>query len=125
MNTLFDLDSSTLPEKETQQLGKLEYATNWNGKLDCTSYTTLRLANSSKSKGRKFAIYLKGKRIHDAEIVDIKTISIDQINEWIARLDTGYSREKCISVIKTMYKNKPVDWSQQKLNWILFRKLDY
>ena len=125
MSELFTADQIT-PATRQHDLAKLEFSYNWNKKLDCISYTTLRLANLNKYQiGRKFGVYLNGKYHHDAEIIDVKSVGLDQINEWIARLDTGYSREKCIDIIQKMYKGKPINWEIQKLNWVLFRKLDY
>lgn len=106
-------------------LAKLEFSTNWNKKLDCNSYTTLRLANPARYYcGRQFSVYLDGKYIHKAEVTDVKTLTISQINEWIARLDTGYSRQDCMTLIQKMYSRQPIDWEVQPLNLVLLRKLE-
>jgi hypothetical protein len=35
-------------------------------------------------------------------------------------LDTGYSVEEMVKLIKTMYKNKNIDWTIQRLDFCLF-----
>ncbi|QJW92491.1 hypothetical protein HNV11_23760 (plasmid) [Spirosoma taeanense] len=114
----------TIHQTRIPGLGKLEYSFNWNNKLDCLHYTTMRLENPGKYQvGRKFGVYLNGKHIHDAQVIEVKSLTINQITEWSARLDTGLSKAKCIDLLKTMYKNKQIDWTTQKLNWVLLEKL--
>ena len=121
------MTADQLPDSHlSPDLAKLEFSYNWNKKLDCSSYTTLRLANAGKYRvGRKFGVYLNGKRIHDAEVIDVKTLTLDKISEWIARLDTGYARAECIELIQKMYKNQAIQWETQALNLILLRKLEH
>ncbi|MCK8495856.1 hypothetical protein M0L20_28580 [Spirosoma sp. RP8] len=120
------MTADQLPQSpKIPDLPRLEFSYNWNKKLDCHSYTTLRLANPERyAIGRQFGIYLNGKHWHDAEVLDVKTLTLDQLNEWIARLDTGYSLDQCREIIQTMYKNRSVNWETQPLNWILLCKLD-
>jgi len=98
----------------------LDFVYNWNNKLDCVAFTTLRLRNDSKYQlGLKKAVMLKGESKGDIYIEDIKHLKLDNINEFVARLDTGYCREKCVEIIKTMYKNKNINWETQQLSLIL------
>ncbi|MDH8700842.1 hypothetical protein M2138_000176 [Dysgonomonadaceae bacterium PH5-43] len=94
----------------------LDFSNNWNNKLNCDAFSTLRLRNDKKYFiGAEKSIILKGTLKGQATIVGISYFTIDKINESIARLDTGYSAEKCRDIIKTMYKNKRIDWSTQQL----------
>lgn len=55
-----------------------------------------------------------------AKVIDVKFMTLDKVNEWIARLDTGYSAKECREMIKTMYKNVPlIDWKTQELVYVL------
>lgn len=99
----------------------LQFSYNWNKKLDGKCFTTLRLWNETKySKGQKFAVRI-GTEFKPtlAEVIDVKALTLDQLNEWILRLDTGYSLEEGISMIKMMYKNKGIDWNTQRLAFVL------
>jgi hypothetical protein len=49
---------------------------------------------------------------------------LDQINDWIARLDTGYDAEKCKELLRTMYKNKGIDWSKQQLAYVMLERYE-
>jgi hypothetical protein len=59
----------------------------------------------------------------DAAIVEIVKIKIEQINEFIAHLDTGYSSQETKELIKKMYSNKGIDWRHQVLVLILLQKV--
>ena len=55
-----------------------------------------------------------------ARLISLKRIRIDHINDHIALLDTGYRAEECKQLIKTMYKNRHVNWESQDLAYCLF-----
>ena len=84
---------------------RINFSYSWNNKLVCNSYTTLRIANANKYQvGSEYEVYLKGARIHNAAIVDIKELSsVMKINEFIAHIDTGYNYNETIEVIRKMY----------------------
>lgn len=100
----------------------LNFSYNWNNKLACPCFTTLRLRNDNKYfPGARFSISLHKKLlIHEVEVIDVKHLYLLQINEFIARLDTGYSKTECVKLIKTMYKNSAINWSTKQLSIILF-----
>jgi len=94
----------------------LDFTYNWNNKLDCNAFSTLRIRNDKKYfVGARKNVRLKETKKGIADIVAVSYFTLDKINESIARLDTGYSVEQCREIIKTMYKNKPIDWSTQQL----------
>ena len=95
---------------------------NWNNKLDCKAFTTLRLS-SNYEIGDKLEIILKKEPKGHGEIVDIKKLKLSDINEWVARIDTGYSQKECQDILIKMYKNKNVDWDTQIIYLILIRKI--
>lgn len=84
---------------------RLEFSYNWNGKLDNKCFTTIRLVNWSKYRtGKVINVYLNGNRIKAVEIIEIRVFKLLDLNEWVARLDTGYSREETIDILCKMYK---------------------
>ena len=92
----------------------LAFGYNWNNKLNCLSFSTIRLRNDKKYfVGAKKDIWLKGEYKGVATIVAISYFTLDKINESIARLDTGYSAEECRDIIRKMYKD--IDWNTQQL----------
>lgn len=88
----------------------IEFSYNWNNKLDCKAFTTLRLANPERFKvGAEYRIVSKDGDHGTARIEAIREITLPKINEFIARLDTGYSAEECKKIIRQMYAGKVKD----------------
>lgn len=93
-------------------LNHITFTHNWNNKLDCTAFTTLRLHNPKKYIiGEVKEIWIsqpnkQWKQLFRAKIEDVKTFHLEKMNEYIARLDTGYSRAECINIIRKMYKQQ-------------------
>lgn len=101
----------------------LDFSHNWNNKLDCDFYTTIRLRNDTKYQpSKEYAVKLKSKEHHKARCVAVKHFKLAQINDYIAALDTGYLGGECQSLIQTIYKGKNIDWSTQELSLVLMQK---
>lgn len=99
-------------------MSKITFTTNWNNKLDCKAFTTLRLRNDSKYvPGQKYSIYHKDKFRGYAVIRSISHFHLHNLNNFISYLDTGYSKEECAAIIKKMYSK--VDFTKKELSLIL------
>jgi len=100
----------------------INFSTNWNNKLDCKCFTTIRLKNEKKYQHNKvYGIYINKKPVKKAEIIDIKTIFFNQINEYIAMLDTGYSAHEAKEILKKMYPN--INLETQPFSFILLKTI--
>lgn len=84
----------------------IRFTTNWNNKLDCKSFTTLRPAPTKYEEGCTYQIYLKDKYLGDARVLEIREFKVDSINEFIAQIDTGYTAKECKIIMQRMYKGK-------------------
>lgn len=85
---------------------EIKFSYNWNNKLDCKAFTTLRLHNPNKyKKGEEYKVFLKEEELVPVVIAGIRVIPFKDINDYIARLDTGYSLEECRKIIKRMFKH--------------------
>ena len=92
--------------------GVIRFSYNWNNKLNCKSFTTLRRYNPKKyAVGMIHQVMLKTRDgwvtdYNNAVIVDTRGLSLGQIsgNEFICRLDTGYSAEETVKMLMKMYK---------------------
>lgn len=85
-------------------LGIINFSYNWNNKLNCKFFTTLRLTNYNKYRtGLVYEIQLNNQSIKHARIVEIKVFPLDKINDFISGLDTGYNKEETIKIINRMY----------------------
>lgn len=96
----------------------INFSYNWNNKLNCKAFTTIRLKNVNKDQiGKEYNILLKKQLLKSAIIEDIKTIYFNQINEFIARVDTGYSAEETKNILKKMYSK--INLETQPFSFIL------
>lgn len=102
---------------------QISFSENWNNKLSCTVFTTLRLHSPKYYVGAKFEIMLKSKHLKFAQVVQVKVLKLSEINEYIGGLDTGYSAKETQELIKTMYSKYNLDWKTQSLDFILLRTL--
>ena len=100
---------------------RLEFTENFNNKLNCTCFTTIRLHHPVRNAiGAVKQIYLKGVWKGDAKIMHAATLTLDRINLPIAKLDTGLLPDECRRLIRTLYKNRPgINWETQPLDYIL------
>lgn len=104
-------------------MDKLEFSTNWNNKLDCKCFTTIRLFNPSKHfKGNKFEINLKKKFKGKAEILGTITTYLKDLNDYMCYLDTGYNKEQTTDILLRMYPK--IDFKHQQIVVILLKKIE-
>lgn len=105
------------------QLDVINFSYNWNNKLASKAFTTIRLTNQTKYQvGREYVICLKEKPLFNAVIIEIKKFYLDQLNEFMARIDTGYSIQETKDIILRMYKK--VDFENKVLYYILLQKVE-
>lgn len=107
----------------TRQAKDLSFKTNWNNKLNCNAFTTIRLSEYWR-KGDSVNIILKGVLMAKGDILDVKGFTIDKLNSFISYLDSGYDIDEFKKIIKTMYKEKNIDWTKQKLKMLLIVKTE-
>lgn len=93
---------------------------NYNNKLDCRMYTTMRLSSQKFSPGALVNVTLNRIPHHTAKVVSLREFRISQLTELIAGLDTGYSLTETKNLLYKMYPG--VDWQTQPLYLILLEK---
>lgn len=107
---------------------ELRFTHNWNNKLHCKAFTSIRLSNRFKP-GQEYKITLQ-KTKNDiepmgiAKVIAVKEFYLKDLNEFMAYLDTGYSVEETKKIIHRMNQKFKVDYSKQKLCFILFNYLN-
>ena len=89
----------------------LIFSYNWNNKLNCESFTTIRLPNRKYVPGAQFKVILtQGKNLTDmgvAEVEEAFKVIPMHLTNLTCRQDTGYSKEETLRMISNMYKNVP------------------
>ncbi len=102
-------------------MNNINFKTNWNKKLNCKCFTSIRLHNPQKCFiSEVFAVILNNRVIGYAKLRQVKTIGINEITDYMAMLDTGYNAAKTREIIYQMYKHKAINWKTQKLDYCLF-----
>lgn len=103
------------------QIDRLNFSYNWNGKLNNSAFTSIRLWNEKKYvEGREYEVWIGSKNLGYARLVSVKKMKLADINEHIALLDTGYSAAECRGILIKMYKNAGINWETQQLAYLLF-----
>ena len=99
----------------------ISFSYNWNNKLDCNAFTTIRLFQPDKHKvDMPVSCILKGAKKCDGSIKKVKVFLLAEMTDYMAWLDTGYDKEKTIKIIKRMYSS--VDFNTKQLAFILIVK---
>ena len=104
-------------------MNKLEFSTNWNNKLDCKCFTTIRIYNPAKHfKENSFEVFLKNKYVGKVSVLSVGIIKINDLTDYICYLDTGYSRSETIAILQKMYPR--IDFKNQHLAIMLLKKIE-
>lgn len=104
----------------------IKFSYNWNNKLGCKAFTTFRIASSKYRKGEVYKIFFKDNYLFDAQIVDIKRIFLNQVDDYIAYIDTGYSVEEFIEIVRKMYeivRKMYKEVEKTSFFWILLKRI--
>lgn len=108
--------------------GALKFSTNWNKKLDCDVFSTIRLWNPAVHYvGREVSIYdnsgstgkFKGRGRYEL----VSEIKLHQLKPAAAILDTGYPLPETLNLIRAMYRNKIADVDKASFAYIIVRKI--
>ena len=85
---------------------ELKFSYNWNNKLNCECFSTIRVWNVVKYQiGQVYTVTLNGKSLGTATLVAGNAFAISKLTEGMARLDTGYDKAGCEGVLRGMYKD--------------------
>jgi hypothetical protein len=100
-------------------MNTIEFSYNWNNKLNCKYFTTLRLSNRL-TVGEWVLVYEKNKCMGLHKVEDKKQLSVKSLNPWICGIDTGYTVEETKRILEKMYPGKITD--ETTIYWHLLRK---
>lgn len=91
----------------------INFSYNWNKKLDCDFLTTIRLNAFYEEND---LVFIKcQKRETDSGIITLKIkTKLSKLTDLICYLDTGYSKQITVGLIKKMYKGV-TDWNTQDI----------
>lgn len=102
---------------------KLTFSTNWNSKLECNCFTTIRLYNLAKHfQGNQFEIFLQKKFKSKALVLGTVITKLDKLSDYVCYLDTGYNKEQTKEIFRKMYPH--IDFKQQKICILLLQRIE-
>lgn len=102
---------------------KLIFSTNWNNKLDCKCFTTIRLYSQSKHfRGNQFEVFLQKKFRSKAIVLGTVLIKLDELTDYVCYLDTGYNKMETVAILKKMYPH--IDFKKQKICILLLQRIE-
>ena len=102
---------------------QIKFFYNWNNKLACNCFTTIRLFNPEKYKVNTcYEIFLKDKKLFEGTIIDIRNFTMSAMSPFVAMLDTGYGVEECKKIMHKMYPAAKENFTMFSL--ILIQKID-
>lgn len=100
-------------------MNTIEFSYNWNSKLNCKYFTTLRLSNRL-AVGEWVLVYEKNKCLGLHKVEDKKQLAVKNLNPWICGIDTGYTVEETKRILERMYPGKIFE--ETVIYWYLIRK---
>jgi hypothetical protein len=104
---------------------EISFNQNWNNKLFCKAFTTLRLHSAKKYKKNDIHNVVfnpknsPSKILGTAKIVAVKTLLLSEVNEFIAHLDTAYNIDGFKNIVKGMY-GKTANLETQKFDLVTY-----
>lgn len=87
----------------------IDFLQNWNGKLFCNAFTTIRKQDDRYQVGIRYDITLQDKWCGDAECVQVTQFTLDRLTESMAYLDTGFSKRETIELLQELYGSDVVN----------------
>jgi hypothetical protein len=101
---------------------------NWNNKLDCNCFTSIRLNSNKFIINENYSCLLKSNKNVQINKGTVRLVAkyityLDKLTDLTCYLNTGYSAEETKNIIRSMYKNTVFDWNTQKINVLLFKKV--
>jgi hypothetical protein len=106
-----------------ETLDIIGFSYNWNNKLQCKAFTTLRMSNPKKYvEGREYWVRLKDEIKSKATIRAVSHFKLEGINDFISYLDTGYNANECKKILQRMYSK--VDFSKHSISLILLEQIE-
>ncbi|MFR9501917.1 MAG: ASCH domain-containing protein [Rikenellaceae bacterium] len=99
---------------------RINFAKNWNGKLHCESFSSLRLENSEKYivGDEEYAVWL-GERVYSgAVLVSARVLPLSELTEEMAYLDTGLSLKETKELLREFY---PDITEETKMHYLIFK----
>lgn len=113
----------------------ISFSYNWNNKLNCNFFSTVRKPNNLYQVGEIFLINMKlpaskvvgtvtSESVFTAELLHVKTKPLSEFLPSEALFDTGYSFKEFIDIICKIYKISLSDWHKQEFSILYLKRVN-
>lgn len=100
---------------------EFNFIENFNNKLDCNLFSTIRLHDDSRKIGDKYVILLNRVVKGLAILNNIKTLTLKELDDFTCLIDTGSDKDETIKLIQSIYSERDINWDTQLLDVCLLR----
>lgn len=101
----------------------INFSSNWNNKLDCQAFTSIRLHDARKyAVGFQYQILLKDKHHCHAKCMELKTFKLSALTNFMAYIDTGYNKFAAQKIFKNFYPD--INIYESLFDFMLFKKVE-
>ena len=98
------------------ELPKLNFDRNYNNKLRCKVFTSLRLPHAKLKVGARFEITLSYYPKGVVKIIGVEDIRGGELPLLKAKIDTGFDVKETMQILKNCYKDRHcINWNTQDL----------
>lgn len=97
------------------------FSKNWNNKLDCEFFTTVRYWSNQYRQGDLHDIELNGQYVKTCKVLGLITCKLEEIGPLVTYPDAGLSPEDFREMMRKMYQNKPTPPDEADFVVVLFK----
>lgn len=117
------MEAKSQLKKAFEQMQIIEFADNYNNKLYCDIFTTIRLKSPKYKVGELYRIQHKKKHHCVAQILQTITYKLNEIPTTLTLIDCGLDYIQTAQLIANLYTKLNIDWSKQQLQFIHLKKV--
>ena len=99
------------------------FSHNWNNKLDCNQFSTIRLRNDYKNVVGDIAQVKYKHETFNVQVVYISHFPFSKLNDGMTRIDMDLPIDKARTVLERMYSKKVPNINKQQFSFIVLKKL--
>lgn len=91
-------------------MSQIEFSRNWNNKLNCFVFTTIRPSNPNRYVlSQTYDILLNKSKLKQCKIIKINRVTGDKLTDYVCYLDTGYDSQATRQILSRMYSNQDIN----------------
>lgn len=99
---------------------EMRFNRNWNSKLSAVYFTSIRI-HGTYAVGDTVKVILTGAWLCDAKVVSVKKFMLNDMNDFMSCIDTGYRVDEAKTELINMYRK--FDLNVQPLDFLLLEKV--